>query len=380
MKKILEDIRVVDLTHVWFGPWCTRILGMLGAEVIKIEPPWGGMVRFRPPVFGNDAGPDFLCFNTDKKGITLDLKKTKGKKAFFDLVKKSDVVVNNFMPGTMERLGIGYNTLKEMKPSIIYAALSGYGQTGPYSRRPSFAPIGEAWAGYTRLNGDMVDPEGPPLPTTDGFGDLVPGTWAALCIIAAIRYRDFTGIGQVIDVSQIEVITHMETHSINLQRLTGLAPREAWEKYFPGVGAIMKASDGYVRIVAPMGHWTDRLAKLIGVEEVTLENVTDWVSRRPVMEVVEILSENDIPVGPCNSLKEMMEDPHLKARGSFVEIEDPRVGKLKLPAFPVKLSETPGMLKSSAPTLSQHTEEVLSKILEYSKDEIEQMRKNKVIA
>jgi crotonobetainyl-CoA:carnitine CoA-transferase CaiB-like acyl-CoA transferase len=187
MKKILEDIRVVDLTHVWFGPWSTRILGMLGAEVIKIEPPWGGMVRFRPPIFGNDAGPDFLCFNTDKKGITLDLKKTKGKKAFFDLVKKSDVVVNNFMPGTMERLGIGYDTLKEFKPSIIYAALSGYGQTGPYSRRPSFAPIGEAWAGYTRLNGDMVDPEGPPLPTTDGFGDLVPGTWAALCIIAAIR-------------------------------------------------------------------------------------------------------------------------------------------------------------------------------------------------
>jgi len=378
MKRILEDIRVADLTHVWFGPWCTRILAMLGAEVITIEPPWGGLVRYRPPIFG-DAGADFICMTTDKKGITLNLKMPQGKKVFFDLVKKSDVVVNNFMPGTMEKLGIAYDTLKQINPRIIYAALSGFGQTGPYSQRPSFAPIGESWAAYTRLNGDLVDPEGPPLPTTDGFGDLVPGTWAALCIIAAIRHRDRTGVGQTIDVSQIEVITHMVTHSIATQLLTGLPPWMAWKKYFPGVSGIMKASDGYVRIAAGMGPMTDRLTKVIGVDQATDENTAEWVSKRTVKEVVDTLTENDIPVGPCNSLKDVLEDPHLKARGLWVEIDDPRVGKVKLPGFPVKFSETPGELRRAAPTLSQHTEEVLSTLLGYTKEEIEQLRKDGVI-
>lgn len=378
MRKILEDIRVVDLTHVWFGPWCTRILAMLGAEVIKIEPPWGGFIRYRPPLFG-DASANFLCLNTDKKGVTLNLKNPKGKETFFELVKKSDVVVNNFMPGTMEKLGIGYDTLKEINPRIIYAALSGFGQDGPYSKRPSFAPIGEAYAGYTRLNGDLVDPEGPPLPTTDGFGDLVPGTWAAMCIIAAIRYRDLTGVGQSIDVSQIEVCTYMVTNSLNTYLLTGEMPWLAWKKYYTGVGGIIKAADGYVRIAAARGGMTDRLAKMMGVEEVTQEMLEEWVSKRTVEEVVKTLIETDIPVGPINSIVQTLKDPQLKARGMFVEIEDPRVGKMVLPGFPVKFSETPGKLRRPAPLLGQHNEEVLSNILEYSKEEIEQLRKERVI-
>jgi len=378
LKRILEDIRVADLTHVWFGPWCTRILAMLGAEVITIEPPWGGLIRYRPPAFG-DASSDFMCMTTDKKGIALNLKMPSAKKVFFDLIKKSDVVVNNFMPGTMEKLGIAYDTLKGINPRIIYAALSGFGQTGPYSQRPSFAPIGESWAAYTRLNGDLVDPEGPPLPTTDGFGDLVPGTWAALCIIAAIRYRDLTGVGQAIDVSQIEVVTHMVTQSITLNRLTGLPAWQAWKKYFPGVSGIMKASDGYVRIAAAMGPMTDRLTKVLGVDQATTENTMEWVSKHTVKEVVDILTENDVPVGPCNSLKDLFDDPHLKERGLFVEIDDPRVGKLKLPGFPVKFSETPGELRRPAPRLGEHTQEVLSTLLGYTEQEIEKLRKEGAI-
>lgn len=378
MKKILEDIRVVDLTHVWFGPWCTRILAMLGAEVIKVEPPWGGFIRYQPPLFG-DASANFLCLNTDKKGMTLNLKDPKGKEIFLRLVKKSDVVVQNFMPGTMEKLGIGYDTLKEVNPRIIYAALSGFGQDGPYSQRPSFAPIGEAYAGYTRLNGDLVDPEGPPLPTTDAFGDLVPGTWAALSIIAAIRYRDRTGRGQAIDVSQIEVCTHMVTNSINTYRLTGEPAWLAWKKYYTGVGGILKTADGYVRISAARGGMTDRLAKLMGVEEATQEILEEWVLKRPVEEVVQTFIENDIPVGPINDLEQTLKNPHLEARGFFVEIEDPRVGKMVLPGFPVKFSETPGELRRSAPLLGQHNEEVLTTILGYSEEEVEQMRKGRVI-
>jgi len=380
MEKILEDIRVADLTHVWFGPWCTRILAMLGAEVIKIEPPWGGFIRYMPPIFG-DAGPNFLCLNTEKKGMAVNLKDPRGREIFLKLVERSDVVVNNFMPGTMEKLGIAYDTLSRVNPKIIYAQLSGFGLTGPYSRRPSFAPIGEAYSGFTRLNGDLVDPEGPPLPTTDAFGDLVPGTWAALCIIAALRYRDKTGIGQEIDVTQIEVCTHMITNSINTYLLTGEPPWLVWKKYYTGIGGIIKVADGYIRVSAARGGQTDRLSKLMGVEEVTQERFEEWVSTKKRDEVVELLAKNDIPVGPINSIDEILRDPHMKARNAFVEIEDPRspTGKLTLPDFPVKLSKTPGRLTRRAPRLGEHNEEVLTTLLGYTKEEVEHLRKEHVI-
>jgi len=382
LDKILEDIRVVDLTHVWFGPWCTRILAMLGADVIKIEPPWGGFIRYRPPLYG-DAGSWFMCLNTEKRGMSLNLKHEKAKKIYFELVEKSDVIVNNFMPGTMERLGIAYNDVNKINPGIVYANLSGFGLTGPYSRRPSFAPIGEAYSSFTRLNGDLVDPEGPPLPTTDAFGDLVPGTWAALCIIAALRYRDKTGIGQEIDVTQIEVCTHMISVSMNNYVLTGELPWMLQDK-FPaaqGLGGIMKTSDGYVRIAAPAGAHTDRLAKLIGVEELDREKFSEWVSAQKRDELVELLSKNDIPVGPVNHIPDVLRDPHMKARNAFTEIEDPRSpsGKLILPDFPVKLSKTPGKLTKRAPMLGEHNDEILTTLLGYSKEEIEQLRKEKAI-
>lgn len=381
LNKVLSDIRVVDLTHVWFGPWCTRILAMLGADVIKIEPPWGGFIRFQPPLYG-DASSSFLCLNTEKKGMTINLKTDKGRKIFLELVEKSDVVVNNFMPGTMEKLGISYETLNKIKPSIIYAQLSGFGLTGPFSRRPSFASIGEAYAGYTRLNGDLADPEGPPLPTTDAFGDLVPGTWAALSIFAALRHRDMTGEGQLIDATQIEICTHMVTHSINTLNLTGMMPWQARAKFRgPGVGGIIKAADGYVRVSAFGGAHVDRVAKMMGVEQATRENFQEWVSERTVNDVVEALIKNDIPVASIDTIKETLVNPHLKAREAFVEIEDPRAPdkKLILPDFPVKLSKTPGRLTKRAPMLGEHNEEVLTTLLGYSKEDVEQLRNEKVI-
>ena len=380
MGKILEDIRVVDLTHVWFGPWCTRIMAALGAEVIKIEPTWGEFIRYNPPLFG-DAGLNFIVLNTGKKGMTLDLKNLKGKEIFLELVKKSDVVINNFMPGTMEKLGIGYDELKKIDPRIIYAQLSGFGSTGPYAMRPSFASIGEAYASFARLNGDLVDPEGPPRPTSDAFGDLVPGTWAALSVIAAIRYRDKTGVGQAIDISQIEVCTHMVSNSIETYVLTGELPHVNRKKYRTGVGGIMKCSDGYVQVTGARGGQTDRLAKLLGVDHVDDEILKNWLVQHTVAEVIDVLSKNDIPIAPCNQVYDTIKDVHLQSRNAFVEIDDPRIKdkKLLLPDLPVKFSETPGHITSAAPTLGQHNEEVLSGLLGYSKEQIQKLREERVI-
>jgi len=380
MKKILEDIRVADLTHVWFGPWCTKILAMLGAEVIKIEPNWGEFIRYAPPLFG-DAGMHFISLNVGKKGIALDLKNPKGKEIFLEIIKKSDVVVNNFMPGTMEKLGIAYEELKKVNPRIVYVQLSGFGSTGPYAMRPSFAPIGEAYSGFMRLNGDLVDPNGPPRATTDAYGDLVPGTWAALCIIAAIRYRDITGIGQAIDISQIEVCTHMVSESINSYVLTGELPYITGKKYRTSVGGILKTKDGYAYVMAARGAQTDRLAKLLGVEKIDDEILKKWVEERTTAEVVELLSKNDLPVAPCNHVNDVLKDPHLMARNSWVEFDDPRIKdkKLILPDFPAKFSETQPHITGPSPTLGQHTEEVLMKLLGYSKEDIAKLREERII-
>lgn len=213
MDSILEDIRVLDLTHVWFGPWCTMMLAELGAEVIKVEPPWGALDRIpeRGLMYGG-VSATFHHLNLNKKDVALDLKSPKGKKIFQDLVKISDVVVENFSPGTMKKLGLDYPELTKIKPEIIYASLSGFGQMGPYAPRPSYASIAEAITGFTRAQGDVVNPDGPPVSMTGAFGDLAPGTMAAMSIIAALRFRDKTGRGQMIDVAQADCMTAYNTN------------------------------------------------------------------------------------------------------------------------------------------------------------------------
>lgn len=380
MKKILEDIRVVDLTHVWFGPWCTRTLAILGADVIKIEPTWGEFSRYNPPLLG-DSGVGFICLNNGKRGMTLDLKTPKGKEIFLEIVKKSDIVVNNFMPGTMEKLGIGYEDLKKINPRIIYAQLSGFGMDGPYSIRPSFAPIGEAYSSFQRLTGDLADPEGPPRSATDAYGDAIPGTWAALGIIAALRYRDLTGVGQLLDISQIEVCTYMVTNSINTYAVTGELPHVTRKKYKTGAGGTFKATDGWVYVMGARGAQTDRLGKLLGIEQVDDEHVKSWVAEHTVAEVVDLLSKNDIPVAPCNTIADTLKDPHLLARKAFVEFDDPRVKNKKVlqPDFPIKFSETPSHVEKPAPLLGQHNEEVLTTLLGYTKEQIAKLREDRVI-
>jgi len=378
---VLDDIRVLDLTHVWFGPWCTMMLADLGAEVIRIEPPWGAIDRIAEGALFGGVSYTFHHLNLNKKDLTLNLKTAEGLAIFKELVKRADVVVQNFSPGTMERLGLGYDVLRELNPGIIYAALSGFGQYGPYSPRGSYAAVAEAMSGHTRLTGDKVNPEGPPIDMAQALGDLGPGTMAAMSIIAAIRYRDKTGVGQMIDVAQFDCMVAYNT-AITGYTLSGMKPWEMRKKYPGGHGAggLMQTKDGgWIRIAAFSPRAIDNLRKAIGSDEVNREMVEKMMAEMTRDEAVDFLVKAKVPVGPVYHVNEVVEDPQLKARGMFVELEHPRAGRIKVPNFPVKLSETPGEVISAAPLLGQDNREILTGILGYTEERIAELERAGII-
>ena len=198
MTDILGDIRVLDLTQFWFGPYCTLLLAEQGAEVIRVEPPWGGVDRIADGALFGGASYTFHHHNLNKKGLTLNLKTSEGLEIFKSLVKESDVVVQNFRPGTMERLGLGYDVLTDLNPRVIYAALSGFGQYGPYFQRGSFAMIAEAMSGHSRLTGDLVDVNGPPREMAQAYGDLAPAIFAAARIAGCGNALPGVGVATII--------------------------------------------------------------------------------------------------------------------------------------------------------------------------------------
>lgn len=384
MKMPLDDVRVLDLTHVWFGPWCTMMMADLGAEVIRIEPPWGAIDRMAEGALFGGASYTFHHLNINKKDLTLNLKDPDGKAVFFDLLKKSDIIVQNFSPGTMENLGLGYDVLKETKPDIIYAALSGFGQYGPYTKRRSFAPIAEAMSGHTKMTGENYDPEGPPLDMAQAYGDLGPGTMACMAILAALRHRDRYGIGQMIDVAQLDCMVAYNT-AITGYLLSGMKPRELREKYPRGRGAggtFQTKDGGWVRLAAFGPRAMDRIVQHLGMEmdEITKELIEEKVSAMTRDETVELFNGMGLPCAPIYHVDEAIEDPHVNARDMFVELEHPQAGKIKLINFPLKFSETQPVLKTPAPLLGQHNKEVLSELLEYDAEKIQDLMKKGVIS
>ncbi len=390
MKKILEDIRVLDLTHVWFGPWCTMMLAELGAEVIKIEPPWGALDRI--PEIGATYGgvaATFHHLNLNKKDLALNLRDERGIKIFKELLKMSDVVVQNFSPGTMEKMGLGYEELKKVKPNIIYAALSGFGQTGPYAPRPSYAGIAESIAGYTRDTGDRLDPNGPPINMAGAYGDLAPGTMAAMSIIAAIRFRDKTGIGQMIDVAQTDCMVAYQTN-ITTYFLSGkneVERRKEMEELRKKRGqdirslvGIIRVKDGWIHIMGLRAKGMDALKKKLNVEDLTRDVVEKLVENMTRAEAEKFFVEVDIPVTPVLYASEAVHDPHIMSRDLFVEVEHPTMGKIKVINFPVKFSKTPGEVVSAAPLLGQNNKEILMNYLGYTEEEIDKLESEGVLA
>jgi CoA:oxalate CoA-transferase len=376
---MLDDIRVLDFSHVFFGPYTTMILGDMGADVIKIEPPWGEAARLYPPLYGGMSGV-FLYLDRNKRGMTLNLKDPRAREIALALAKKSDVVVENFKRGTMDKLGLGYEDVKKAKPDVIYASLSGFGLDGPYMGRTSFAPIASAIAGWMRLTGDLVDPEGPPIRPAEWHGDLDPGLWGVISILGAIRHHDKTGEGQLIDVSQLDTMIAQTGVSITRYTMSGELPWQAREKYMGlSTFGLFEAVDGWVYIAADP-YMVPRLMKGMGVESLeTTEELREWVSSHNVNDILEALVAESIPVAPVLHIDQTLEDPHVKARGIIQEMEHPTAGMVRSPGFPVKMSKTPGTARRPAPQLGQHNEEVLTQLLGYTKEQVADLRKAGVI-
>ena len=365
------------MTHVWFGPWCTMMLAEMGAEVIRVEPPWGSIDRMAEGALFGGSSYTFHHLNLNKKDLTLDLKNPEGLEVFKELVKKSDVVVQNFSPGAMKRLGLGYDVLKELNPKVIYAALSGFGQTGPYTSRRSYASIAEAMSGHTRLTGERADPEGPPIEMAQAYGDLGPGTMAAMCILAALRYRDRTGVGQMIDVAQFDCMVAYNT-AITGYLLSGLKPIELRKKYPMGRGSpfsgLMETKDGgWVRLAGYGPRSQDRMKEYLGVEEATKELVAERVAEMTQVEAVETLTGMGFPCAPVYHVDEAIADPHLAERDMWVDIDHPRAGRIKQINFPVKFSETPGTVERHAPLLGEHSREVLTELLGITEERFKEL-------
>ena len=373
----LKGVRVLDLTHAHAGPICTMYMAAMGADVVKIEPKWGDMTRMFPPLVKGQS-PYFMFLGRGKKGVTLDLKNPKGREMFLELVRKSDVVMENFSPGTMDRLNLGWEVLQETNPGIIYASISGFGHTGPWKDRRSFDPIAQATSGYMWLMKDAVNPEGPPILAPDAIADTIPGFTCLIGILAALHYRTNTGRGQRVDVAQLDsMLAVMQSYSFwNISdRTFNKAGRGAGIR----VSGLHKAKDGYLMFSLPAGRITDWFTNMLDVEELTEEAVVEWVSSRTVEEAVHELAEIGVPVGAVLDLDQSQQNPQALAREMFVKVQHPVLGELTEPGFPIKFSETKGDNTDPAPLLGEHNVEVYKRLLDLSEDEVEALRKEGVI-
>jgi crotonobetainyl-CoA:carnitine CoA-transferase CaiB-like acyl-CoA transferase len=330
-----------------------------------------------PPLVKGQS-PYFMFLGRGKKGVTLDLKHPRGRELFTELVKKSDVVVENFSPGTMDRLNLGWDVLRGLNPGLVYASISGFGHTGPWVDRRSFDPIAQAASGYMWLMKDAVDPTGPPLQAPDAIADTIPGFTCLIGILAALLHRGKTGRGQRVDVAQMDaMIACMQ--SFSFWNLAGTTFQRALRLSDVNVSGLHETRDGHVMFSLPAGRITDWFRGLLGVEELTEEAVEGWVRSRTTEEVVTVLAETGVPVSAVRDLDEVEVCPQAAAREMFVKVKHPVLGEIVEPGFPIKFSETTGDPARPAPLLGEQTVSVLGEVLGLTADEVEVLRKEGVV-
>lgn len=378
--KALENIKVLDLTRVVAGPYCTMILADLGAEIIKLEiPNKGDDTRSYAP-YRNGSSMYFANINRGKKSITLDLKSEEGKSIFKELIKKVDVVVENFRPGVMDKLGLGYDVLSEINDQLVYGAVSGFGAFGPYSQRPGYDILAQGMGGLMSLTGL---PEMPPMRAGNAMGDVLGGLNLTIGILAALNARNVIGRGQRVDISLVDAVVSSLDSATQRYFENGEIPERIGNRYAPCAPYdVFHAKDGDLIIACGNQSLYERLCILMNREDLLKDKrfevmedrvrnnaelkvyIEDWLKNYNVKDAIDIILKAKIPAGPIYNLKQVTEDEHIaKAREMFVEIEHPEIGKMTVNGCAVKLLDTKPVIDKPAPLLGENNEEIYLDLL-----------------
>lgn len=375
MEAVLSDVVVIDLSRVLAGPYCTMMLGDLGATVIKVEHPGKGddTRHFGPPYIAGESAY-YLGLNRNKQSILLDFSTPEGKERLLKLVSTATVLVENFRPGSLERQGLGYEALHAINPGLIYCSISGYGQTGPYASRPGYDFVAQAESGLMSVTGEI---DGDPQRVGSPVGDVSAGMFACMSILAALRVRDHTGKGQYIDISLLETTISLLSNVSSNYLISG----EEAQRFGNGHPNIVPyqafhTEDGYVVVSCGNDRLYQALCHLLAREDLAADPrfATNPQRVRNRKELVPVLQEEflrrrtdewlpelraaGIPCGPINTVSQIFNDPHIQARGVVWECEHPTAGKIKLSGSPMHLSETPTRLYKAPPLLGEDDEKV----------------------
>ncbi len=380
MAGPLEGIRVVDLTRILAGPYCTMMLGDMGAEIIKVENPDGGDdTRSWGPPFLNGVSTYFISINRNKKSLTLNLKDERGKELLRDLIRKSDIMVENFRPGTLDKLGFSWEEIHRINPAMIFASLSGFGQTGPRKSEPGFDVVIQGEGGLMSITGE---PDGPPNKVGASVADITAGMLAAQGILLSLYHREKTGVGQMVDIGMLDGQVALLTYHANGYFATGKIPPRRGNKH-PSITPYETYSckDGYFNLGVGNDSLWRRFCDAMGLGEIKedpkfavnkdrvdnrleLEEILDAIfAEKTVEETLDGLRGAGVPCGPINNLAQVLSEPQVLAREMVVDVDVPVAGPTKVTGVPIKLSETPGSVRTPPPTLGQHTEEVLESVL-----------------
>ena len=397
MEHVLTGLRVLDFTRALAGPTCTRMFAEMGADVIKVESSTGGDMSRRMSKIRNERSMYFVQQNLGKKSLCIDLRDPRGMALIAALVPKVDVVVENFKPGTLAGMGLGYARLREMREDIILCSISAMGQSGPLATLPGYDFIAQGYSGITSMIGDAGGtPYIPPL----GLGDVSTGVHGALAILAALRHRDRTGRGQHLDVGLLDVYYHCQ--EVTVHQASGSDGRLKPSRQGPHLNyicpaGVFKSTGGWVVIMAFLHHWKDLCTAMnrpdlvddaifgtdagrLAQRPLVVKLLEDWLATFPDRDsAVAHMHQHGVPAAPVLSVEETLTHPHLVARGTVREIEDRIAGTFKIPGMPLKFSEFPDDLPLTAPTLGQDNAAVLREWLGYSEAEIAALQAAKVL-
>jgi len=395
MNTLLNGVKVLDLTRVLAGPFTTMILADLGAEIIKVERPvTGDDSRSFGPYVNGESGY-FMSINRNKKSITLNLKSEEGKSLFKDLIKDFDVIIENFRPGTMDKLGLGYDTLKELNPGIIYAAVSGFGRTGPYSRRPAYDIVIQALGGLMSITGQEG---GSHTRVGASIGDITAGLYGCIGVLGALVNRSTTGNGCLVDVAMLDCTVSILENALSRFYATGDIPKPMGNRH-PSIVPFetFEAVDGEIVIAAGNDVLWEKLCVLIdryelfedpryssnelrtlNYQDLRAELATE-IKKKGVEEWYTLLETAGIPGGPVNSIDQVVKDPHVKARGMVVEVEHPRAGTVNIPGNPIKINGGDRDEFTPSPVLGQHNAELFKRLLNIDDLKLEELKSRNII-